>query len=83
MEQRAVKQIPFRVTDTMLTLIDEARGDVPRERWLRRAVERALRQHEVAERLRPELDRAREAEPVPTEQPRRRHAPNCKCPVCR
>ena len=40
-------QVNLRLPDELLAQVDEARGDVPRERWIRRAVEAALRQEAV------------------------------------
>jgi hypothetical protein len=79
-----MRQINLRVTDEMLTLIDEARGDVPRERWIRAAVVARLGGGSV-------VRRAVEQESLPRDpdhplwtapRPQRLHAPNCKCPVC-
>lgn len=38
----ASKQVNLRLDVGLLERVDRARGDLPRERWLRRAVERAL-----------------------------------------
>jgi hypothetical protein len=35
-------RVTFRCSDSLLGAIDEARGDVPRERWLRRVVSERL-----------------------------------------
>ena len=35
-------RLSMRCSDELVASVDRARGDVPRERWLRRAVERAL-----------------------------------------
>ena len=35
-------QVNLRLPAELLAQVDEARGDVPRERWIRRAVEAAL-----------------------------------------
>ena len=40
-------QVNLRLPAELLAQVDEARGDVPRERWIRRAVEAALRQEAV------------------------------------
>jgi len=37
-----MKQVALRLPDELATKIDQTRGDVPREVWLRRAAERAL-----------------------------------------
>lgn len=37
-----MRQIALRLTEDTLGRIDLARGDVPRERWIRRALEQAL-----------------------------------------
>jgi hypothetical protein len=36
------RQIPLRVDDRLLARIEKARGEVPRERWIRRAIEMRL-----------------------------------------
>ena len=38
----ATKQINLRLPTPMLQRIDEARGDIPRNVWIRRAIELAL-----------------------------------------
>lgn len=37
-----LRQIGFRATDELIARIDDAAGDVPRERWLRRVIEEHL-----------------------------------------
>jgi hypothetical protein len=38
----AKKALPFRIDEDLLRRVDEARGDVPRTRWVTRAIEAAL-----------------------------------------
>ena len=42
----ATTQINLRVTNELLHLIDDARGDVPRNRWIARLLENALSAHD-------------------------------------
>jgi hypothetical protein len=42
MSERKSSRLEFRVSPELLASIDEARGDVPRSRWLERAIEGAL-----------------------------------------
>lgn len=37
-----MKEIKVRVPPELLARVDESRGDVPRERWIRRAIESRL-----------------------------------------
>ena len=45
-------QVNLRLPAELLAQVDEARGDVPRERWIRRAVEAALRHEAEQDRRR-------------------------------
>lgn len=39
-----MKQVPLRLEDELLERVERARGDVPRERWIRRVIEKELNQ---------------------------------------
>ncbi len=49
-----MKQVNLRLDDELYARVEEARGQVPRERWLRQAVEQVL--DAPAMRLRPASD---------------------------
>ena len=36
------RRLSFRCNTLMINAVDAVRGDIPRERWLRRAIEQAL-----------------------------------------
>jgi hypothetical protein len=56
----------MRCPDELLERVDEARGDVPREKWLRRAVERALSDDTQAGALRGDDGHRTRTDPSPT-----------------
>lgn len=87
------KRLSFMVSEELFGLVERARGDVARERWLRRAVEGQLGRDlggeapQPSERpgfslgATPEIQRAVSREMSRSAVPRS-HSPNCKCPVC-
>jgi len=71
-EQRreaAMARLSMRCSDGLLEAVDEARGDVPRERWLRRAVEQALDGGSYGETSR-SAHHVVDEPPAPAERPR-------------
>lgn len=73
------KTVNLRLDPDLLTRIDEACGEIPRERWIRRVIVRQLDSTETAGTI----DLGPEAQVV--SRPRSstpRHRPGCKCPVC-
>lgn len=81
--------INVRIPPDLRDLIDQARGDIPRERWIRRALENALRVSAVAAD-RVTVDDSGIARPfreILEDTPSLHYAPrahpqSCRCGVC-
>jgi hypothetical protein len=74
-----VKQHSLRLPDGLWDDVEQARGDVPRNTWIIRAMEEKL--HPIVMAVKPPT--VEDANRLTLNSNGRQHAINCQCPVCK